>query len=458
MKKKITLTEKIKLSDNITTSTMKVEDAMFFYNPWWTKKISPYLVKEYKRDAFYTIEKYLDINRIIVIKGPRRVGKTTIMYQIIDNLLKKVNPTQVLYVPFDDPKLRDFDKLIDFYQSRILKAGLEKKQAYLFLDEIQYLRDWQYHVKRYYDRNYPVKFVVSGSSATLIRKGTESLMGRTVEEILPPFSFREFLQYRLDERITLKLDALDSLTIKKYEKDAKILFEEYLLKGGFPNIFEIEEIGIWQKLIRDDVIDKVIYRDIVSLYDIKKPELLEKLFMYLTGINGQILNVSNISNSIGLSREYVNRYLLYLKNAYFIRGVKKYAKSIEKIVRSNEKVYILDPAIINSLLNKTSIDDEFAGHLVESVIAEYLAGYEHYYWREYYEVDFIVKIRNRLMPIEVKYKSQIRKKDLNGLLNFMEKFNVNKGVVITKDLFDKQRIDKKEILFIPAWLFLLCGI
>lgn len=440
------------------TSMVRTEDTLFFYNPWWTKKISPRLIKEYKRDAFYRIEKYLNINRIIVIKGPRRVGKTTIMYQIIDNLLKTVNPTQILYISFEDSSLMDFDNVLDFYQSKILKADLEKKQTYLFLDEVQYLKNWQYHVKKYYDRNYPIKFVVSGSSATLIKTDTESLMGRTVEEVLLPFSFREFLQYHLKERITLKLENLDLLKVKKHEKDAKILFEDYLLKGGFPNIFEIDEIELWQKLIKDDVINKAVYRDIVTLYDIKNPGLLEKLFLYLTGINGQILNVSNISNSIGLSREYVNKYLLYLKNAYFLLGVKKYAKSIEKIVRSNEKVYILDPAIINSLLNKTRIDEDLAGHLVESVIAEHLIGHEYYYWRNYYEVDFIVKTGSGILPIEVKYKSQVRKKDLTGLLNFMEKFDVKKGIIITRDRFDRKNIEGMKILFIPAWIFLLSEI
>lgn len=380
------------------------------------------------------------------------------MYQMIDSLLKKVNPTQILFIPFDDPKLMDFDRILDFYQSKILKAGLDKKQTYLFLDEVQYLKNWQYNVKKYYDRNYPIKFVISGSSATLIRKGTESLMGRTVEEILLPFSFREFLQYHLKKRIIFKLDDIDSLKIKKYEKDAKILFEDYLLKGGFPNIFEVNEIGLWQKLIKDDIVDKAIYRDIVSLYGIKKPELLEKLFLYLIGINGQILNVSNIANSIGLSRDYVSKYLIYLKNAYFLLGVKKYAKPIEKVVRSNEKVYILDHAIINSLLNKTGIDEGFAGHLVESIIAEHLIGHEYYYWRNYYEVDFILKVRNKILPVEVKYKGQVRKEDLKGLLNFMEKFKVDKGILITKNLFDKQKIEKKEIMFIPAWVFLLSEI
>ncbi|MFQ6055820.1 MAG: DUF4143 domain-containing protein, partial [Methanosarcinales archaeon] len=135
--------------------------------------------------------------------------------------------------------------------------------------------------------------------------------------------------------------------------------------------------------------------------------------------------------------------------------VKKYAKSIEKIIKSNEKVYVLDSAIINSLLNKTRVDENFAGHLVESVVAEHLIMYECYYWRNYYEVDFIVKIKNRLVPIEVKYRSKINKKDLKGLVRFMEIFNVNKGFIITKDFFKKEEIDGKTILFIPAWLFLL---
>ncbi|MFQ6121266.1 MAG: ATP-binding protein, partial [Methanosarcinales archaeon] len=418
-----------------------IENALFFYNPWWVKKMPFYLVKRYKREVFYKIKEYLNLNRIVVIKGPRRVGKTTVMYQLIDYLLQEVKPEEILYVPFDDPKLTDIDKIIDFYQSKILKASLDEKKTYLFLDEVQYLENWQYLVKKYYDRNYPIKFIVSGSSATLIRKGTESLMGRTIEEILLPFSFKEFFQYRFKKKIVLSLDKLNLIEIKRYERAAKILFEEYLLKGGFPNIFEIKEIELWQKVIKEDVIDKAIYRDIVTLYDIKNPLLLEKLFLYLVGITGQILNVNNISRSIGLSRAYVNKYLFYLKNAYFILGVKKYAKSIEKIIKSNEKVYVLDSAIINSLLNKTRVDENFAGHLVESVVAEHLIMYECYYWRNYYEVDFIVKIKNRLVPIEVKYRSKINKKDLKGLVRFMEIFNVNKGFIITKDFFKKEEID-----------------
>jgi len=437
-----------------------MEDVLFFYNPWWTKRAVPlHLLKEFKREIFYKLKDYLKLDRILILKGPRRVGKTTVLYQIIDSLLQeKINPENILYLSLDDPKLKvDFDKIIDFYQATILKQSVsESETVYVFLDEVQYLENWQYYVKKYFDRSYPIKFIVSGSSATLIRKGTESLMGRTVEETLLPFSFKEFLEYHAKEKIELKpLDKIDIVSIKKYEGRAKIFFDKYLLKGGFPNIFEIDEVDIWQKLMKEDIIDKAIYRDIVSSYDVKKPELLEKLFFYMVGITGQILNISNISNSIGLSREYVNKYLHYLKSTLLLFTLRKYAKSIEKIARSSEKAFILDQGIVNSMLNKTKIDEVFAGHLVETVVLRHLLKYEAYYWKNYYEVDFVISIENRILPVEVKYKSQIDKADLKGVLKFMEKFKAKEGMVVTKDLFERQKVDDREILFIPAWLFLL---
>ncbi len=439
-----------------------MEDALFFYNPWWTKELPGYLVKDYRRDTFYKLKEYSQTNRIIIIKGPRRAGKTTIMYQLIDDLLKSNKPGNILYLTFDDPKLRiDFDDIMDFYQIKILKKPLDETRTYIFMDEVQYLKNWQYSVKKYYDRNFPIQFIVSGSSATLIRKGTESLMGRTIEETLLPFSFKEFVEYRMNEKIPIdkkfpEIDmSIDINFIKKYEINAQVLFNKYLLKGGFPNIFNIPQNEIWQKAVAEDIIDKAIYRDITTLYGIKKPEMLDKLFLYLTGINGQILNINNISRSIGLSREYVNRYMTYLQNAYFLLTIKKFAKSIEKIARSNRKAYIIDPGIINSLLNKTEIDDTSAGHLVESIIAAHLVKYEVYYFRDQYEVDFILKIKDKLIPIEVKYKNTVNKKDTKGLLEFCNKFKINKGFIITKNQYKCEYVENINIQYIPVWAFLL---
>ena len=432
-----------------------LEDGLTFYNPWWSGKFPEYLVKEYHRDVYDRIKKYLELNRIIVIKGPRRVGKTMLMYQLIEDLLTTTPANRIMYVPFDDVKVSDYDAVIDYYERMILKAPLGTTQVYLFLDEAQFLPGWENQVKKYYDRNYPIKFIVSGSSATLIKKNTESLMGRTVEETLLPFSFKDVLQYKLKEKVSLDLSETDVTKIKKYEKDARITLDEYLLKGGFPNIFDVQETDLWQKLVKEDIIDKALYRDIVTLYDIKRPEILEKLFLYLAGINGQILDISNISSSLGLSREYISKYVQYLKNAYLLIGLRKYSNSIEKTVRSNEKTYVTDPGIVNALLGRKQIADDEAGHMVEAVIAAHLYGKEYYYWRNRYEVDFIVKTSEGLQPIEVKYKNQVKKKDLTGLLEFMRKNEVKEGIVVTKDYSGDEEIEGRKIKYVPAWRFLI---
>lgn len=431
-----------------------IEDTLFFYNPWWTKKIPGYLVKDYRREAYGRVKEHLKLDRIVIIKGPRRVGKTTLMYQLIDELLKQVTAERILYVSFDGKKLADLDAILETYQRKILKAPLDADTAYIFLDEVQYLTDWQTMVKKYFDRSFPLKFIISGSSATLIKKGSESLMGRTIDEVMLPFSFREYVEYHTKRQIGIG-ETPNLAEVKRIETDARILFEEYLLKGGFPNIFDVRETELWQKMVKEDITDKAIYRDITALYKIKKPEALEKLFYYLTGIHGRILNASNISQSIGLSREYVNEYLTYLKNAYFVHTLRKYSGSVEKTVRSSEKAYILDPAIVNSFLNRTRITDENAGTIVEGLVAEHLRHYETYYWRDYYEVDFILKKDGSLTPIEVKYKNTVDKEDMKGIFNFMERFNAKEGIVVTKDRLETTEDKGHMIRYIPAWLFLL---
>lgn len=436
------------------TQADDLDAALHFYNPWWTGDMPKYLTKEYKRDVYQKLESYLGLNRIMILKGPRRVGKTTLMYQLIEKLAKEIDSRRILYISFDDPKLKDFDAILEKYQTTILQNSLDSKPTYFFLDEVQYLKDWQYLLKKYYDRNYPIKFIASGSSATLIKQGTESLMGRTVEETILPFSFKEYMQYKLKRTVAIKPDA-DSIEIKKYEKDAKILLEEYVLKGGFPNIFDVREPELWEKLIKEDIIDKVIYKDITTQYDIKRPENLEKLFLYLTSINGQILNVSNIADSLQMSVEYTSKYIQYLKNSYLILEAGKYAASIEKTIRSSQKVYVIDPGIVNSLLSKTKTDE--AGHTIESVIAIHLQrqGLKYYYWREYYEVDFVAETKDGPLPIEVKYRNHPAKNDLKGLIKFMEKYDCKKGIVVTKDLRQTIEMNGRKVECVPAWLYLL---
>lgn len=428
-------------------------EELFFYNPWWKGKFEFEIT--YKRDAFRNIIENIEkTDRIVVVKGPRRVGKTTIIYQLISSLIERgTNPKTILYLSFDDPKLRkDFDKILDFYKIEILKSDIQSKKIYIFMDEVQFLENWQYSVKKYYDRKFPIKFIVSGSAATLIKKDSESLMGRTIEEIMLPFSFQEYFKYKTgEEPKTMEIKEFNILTIKKYEEKAKILFSEYLKRGGFPNIFDLDDRQI-QTVLREDVIEKALYRDIVSIYDIKKPELLEKLFIYLVNSTAQPINTSNISKYLKFSRQYVSKYITYLKNAYFIITLRNYSKSAGKTARSTEKSYCIDPAIINTFLSGEF--EHEAGHIFESIVARHFFGKNVYYWKNYHEVDFVLKSKT-LIPIEVKYKNKYTDKDIKGILEFCRKFKTKTGILLTKDVFEKKVVGDIAIKLIPIWAFIL---
>ncbi|RMD92211.1 MAG: hypothetical protein D6813_06260, partial [Calditrichaeota bacterium] len=265
-----------------------------FHNPWWlTAKVPEELNLPFRRPVFIKILEYLKLDRIIILKGPRRTGKSTLIFQLISELLNRgIEPNRILYLPFDDPDLTfSFNDIILELEKLLGHEIHQGPQIYCFFDEIQHLENWSGYLKKYSDKKWPIKFIVSGSSASLIRHGAESLAGRTIEEILLPFSFYEFLLFHLNEREAQLLKELhqsydlnqpDTLPVQisLIEKKLAILFEKYLITGGFPGLFCIEEPSLRKKILQEDIIEKVIYRDLVKRYGIKKPDVLEKLFLY----------------------------------------------------------------------------------------------------------------------------------------------------------------------------------
>ncbi|MEW6616667.1 MAG: ATP-binding protein [Thermodesulfobacteriota bacterium] len=442
------------------------KESLYFYNPWWeTDRVSPALLRDYQRPLINTLYSYLSLDRIIVLKGPRRTGKTTLLYQIVDRLIREGTPgTDVLFLSFDDITLRTgLDDILKAYQEITRRVIKEGRPVYIFMDEVQFLENWQFFVKKYFDRKYPIKFLVSGSAASLIKKGSESLAGRTVEETAHPFSMYEYLCYRLrDARLKTALDGMrerfasfdlpDTTDLIPALTEIRITFQEYIERGGFPNLFGIEEKLLWKRIAREDIVEKVIYRDIVELYDIKKPEVLERLFLYLADITANVLSVANIANSLGLSREYTEKYLRYLEQALLVKRISKYARSVEKSVRSAEKVHLLDPGLINAF---ASVE---LGQLVESAAACHLLRRESgrlFYARETFEVDLVFEAEGKTFPIEVKYTDSISRRDLRGLYGFVGKYGSDTAVVVTRDLMKRESDHGTTTLYVPAWLFLL---
>jgi len=428
-----------------------------FHNPWWlTGQLPQVLNLPFRRPVFYSILEYLHLDRIIILKGPRRTGKSTLMFQMIHELLQKnVDPARILYIPFDDPELTfSFGEILLEFEKQLGREIHQGPAVYCFFDEIQHLENWSGYLKKYHDKKWPIKFIVSGSSASLIKRDAESLAGRTVEEIILPFTFYEFLLFHLTEtEARLLQDLRESADIFKspipaklslIERKIAILFESYFSLGGFPGLFDIHEQMLQKKLLHEDIIEKVIYRDLVNRYGIKKPDVLEKLFLYLVNQSSDILNITSMANSLKLSREAVQDYIRYLRESYLIMLSPRYAPAIETSIRANPKVYVLDAAFMQVFSTLPP------AKRVESIVARHLFFKNISYFRNRLEVDFILRLDHQIVPVDVKFRENLYKEQLAGLKAFQKQMSYDQAVVITKN-FQKML---PKINFIPAHIFL----
>ncbi len=431
-----------------------LEKALYFHNPWWIEKKMPKeLLPSFQRPVLKTLNKYLEsLNRIIIIKGPRRTGKSTLLYQIIENLIKKgVNPFNILFLSFDDIGLRlDLEKILDLYE-RIRGKILKEAPLFCFLDEVHFLDNWSLVVKKYFDKKYPIKFIASSSSASLFKKSIESLAGRTVEEVILPFTFKEFVSFHFRKDKTF-LEFINAGELTPYENKLKILFQKYLNRGGFPHLLEIEEPLLWQRLLREDVLEKVVYRDLVQLYGIREPEKLEKTFLYLANTTAQMLNLSNLAGNIGISRQHLERYIHYLEQAYLIFQIERYSPSASKAIRSANKLHLIDSGmahVFSTLLNQNFI--------VESLIARHLIREDNkiFYYRNQYEIDLVISSRRAIMPIEIKNKEKPDKADFKGLIYFMERHKIKNGLLLCRNYAGEEKIGSLKIKVEPFWSWLL---
>lgn len=445
-------------------------------NEWWlTGRVKEAERYHFQRELFANVKDELKSKRIIILLGARRVGKSVLLKQIIDFLIKsKVNPSSILYYSLDDPALLTYSDnlikdIIDYYQENIAKG--EKK--YIFLDEVHSYKDWYKWVKSYYDKYPDLKFVLSGSSSlALQRDANKYLRGRTLEMELYPLSLKEFLELsgaNIGEIYGIDLSEksrIDELKIDKLWYKIKNYFNEYLLVGGFPEWFEIRKsdnaLDKWFSRLINDIPKKAIYEDMVNLYGIKNPKILELIFTFIAANQSKILAYETINEIARLDRSTLVSYLEFLKTSYLIIEILKFAR-IKEQIKAKKKFLVIDQGIRNAILKNYQVKEENIGFIVENLIGlkcflqSKKRNAQVFYWRINDEIDFIMKDKSAPggLPIEVKYKAQIDRRDIKGLINFMKKTKISKGMVITKDFYRKERFAGKEISFIPAWLFLV---
>jgi predicted AAA+ superfamily ATPase len=410
----------------------------------------PIAVPVTRRDLYSEIEPWVAKKQAIAIVGLRRTGKTTLMRQLMAG-----QPGVSVFFSFDEEEVRKKDVLVF-----ILDYALVTLHARcLFLDEIQYVEDWEGILKRYYDQK-GIKFFISGSESLEISRAHAALAGRLVTFRLAPLSFREYLRLKnagpaagpagIHDFPSVEMLYHQCITQKEYFEHEVI---EYLYKGAFPELVHEEDSTIIRKYIHDLVVRKIIYRDIPAMFEIRRPDLLFELFRYACSTSSQLFDVQNLARHFGVHGETVANYLWYLRSAFLITVAESYSKSPAKRVRRNKKLYVTHPAIACAVLgySREQIIEQVQGQFAETLFAG------RYFWRDRqkHEVDCVLEGPEELVPVEIKYQNRISQSDTKNLVIFMKEFDTPAGILITKDRFDRIIVDGKEILYIPAWLALL---
>jgi predicted AAA+ superfamily ATPase len=456
-------------------------------NEWWnTGKITVGAAYKIARDELGIITGNMGARRIQIIIGPRRVGKSTMIKQAIAHLLGTgTEPKRILYFGCDDPTLFGGGKttigdVIECYANDILHETLSNlsDRVYVFIDEIHALPDWQLWLKHYYDPQYNIKFVVSGSSASHLFDGAkESLLGRTDTLRLMPLNFTQFCGfwsvYKRDGKVADFLAQLPHVSLyadpigyydaiaggawkwDAYKPYVNAALREYMLIGGYPEYFASDSAVLWQKRLVEDIIGLGMYRDIVSIYRIKTPDRLEKLLYFVADNNGCDFNMKTIADTLGCDNETVALHLTYLSQAYMVIVLSNFSPNAGKTIRRNKKLYVSDNGVANALLRMPQVDDSMVGLIVEGMCArDALAACDDnlwslHYWREKGdEVDFVLDRKIDLLPIEVKYRGDTRQ---SGLASFRRMFADKKipiSVMITKDRLQRD----EDTLYVPLWL------
>lgn len=353
-----------------------------------------------KRALFHDLSKYLNHKNALVITGMRQVGKTTLMKQLYEQVKEPK-----LWYDFENPlDLLHFENINydAVYEVLSNEAAAGNKRVYVFIDEIQNFPDitkiMKYHIDKYH-----VKYVVTGSSNYYLKNlFPESLSGRKFLFVLRPLSFKEYLFFNdkmenpgHDSRIDLK-SSRSLLEYKKYETDYRI----YMEYGGFPEVVTTAEPGT-RKLILKNIFASFFEKDIKVLSDIKDIRELRDLILLLVPRTGNILDVTKLSNELGVNRVKIYGYLELLQGLFFIRLIPKFSKSIDRSIAGGRKVYFSDTGLLNII---GRVND---GQLFENAVANQLSHYgelSFFNKRNTSEIDFIL---NKEVAFEVKLKSSV---------------------------------------------------
>jgi hypothetical protein len=406
-----------------------------------------------KREELDEVLKFVsDKKTALAIAGARRAGKTFLSRQILDSMLKEIKENQTLFINFEDPSLEPYlntESLQDLYET--YRYFLNKKDfAFVVLDEVQNLPNWEKWVRIMMEKGENAKFIITGSSSKIFKGETRVLTGRTINFFLLPLSFKNFLEFK-------------GYKIKKYESYSSLgmLLNEYLEYGGFPLIALTEkEKSAYLKELFDDIVIK----DIIIKYKLRELDI-RKLAVLLCGNFSSLVSVKRLKNlvqniaKIKISPTSVNKYLYYFEDSFLFFFLPIFSYKIREVMQYPRKAYCIDTGLINTINLRFSED---MGRLYENVAAIELLrrnGKENlFYWKsQKYEVDFVVKEGQKIRQlIQVCYDIRAAEdREVKALIEAGKELRCKNLLVITENYETEKAAERNKIKFVPLWKWLL---
>lgn len=419
-----------------------MEEELLKFNEWWdVGKVSEKNLERYKRYLFNKILKFIKDRQIILITGLRRVGKTKLMYQLIQTLLdRKIKPRRILYFSFDEEAL-DIKEVLESYRRDVLRKDFKDiDRIYVFFDEIHKVKDWENKIKVYYDLNPNIKFFLSGSASLILsKKAKESLAGRIYEFILKPLTFKEFLDMK-----GININFEDA---KLFNDKILLYFTDFMRKAGFPEIIGEEDEEKIKAYVKLSVIDRIIYRDIPKQFGRTDIALLENLINIFFKNPGMILNFENLARDLRRDKKTLMNYVYYLKFSLLINLVSNFRISILATSRKNRKIYPATSSLIYSYRRFDNI-----GKVLETIFCSEV-GARYYFRKGKKEIDFLIMENTKIIPIEIKYT--ISKNEIKTFISLLKKLNFENGIILTYDKFGEIHEENLKVLIYPVWVFLV---
>ncbi|MFW5719890.1 MAG: ATP-binding protein [Candidatus Dojkabacteria bacterium] len=416
-----------------------MEELYYLQNPWWENREFKKGVE--RKNLLDSLKNQVSTNRICMLLGGRRVGKTTLMYQYIADLIATgVHPTSICYLLLDTRAFEGISitELLRNYR-QIHNLSIEQT-IYLFLDEVQYKEKWEQEIKNIYDTERNVTVVLSGSAGFKIHVKTSFLTGRYRILKIVPLNFGEWLEF-------------NQVSVFKVEQYKYVnLLEEYLLNGGYPEYILTKDPQYFSNLV-----DSIVFKDFFEYFNLKNLELVKDLFGLIADRNGSHSSLTRLANVLGVSKETVRDYLGALKGCFSIYELPRYAYSRNEQIYFPKKYYVNDNGMLFNLTGKFN-----KGQAVERTVYDRLRQlypeesiFFYYNSAKQFEADFIVDSDSQRTLVESKFIRTIAEFNPKQLLKVLKEIKTDRVLIVTESLETITKHEGHVIEFVPLWKFLL---